>query len=71
MKRWVMLFAGLTGMTVGRAEGQGQTAIQPPAQAPVSISGPPTAAIPQVDSSAATVVSGQEVEVDGSRLFAI
>jgi iron complex outermembrane receptor protein len=58
-----MLAAGLTGMVVGRADGQGQTARQPPPQAPVSISGPPTTAIPQVDSSAATVVSGQEVEV--------
>lgn len=60
MNRSLLLTVGLAGLVFAQAEAQ--TRNQAPAQPPVSLSGPPTAAIPQVDSSAATVVSGQEVE---------
>jgi iron complex outermembrane recepter protein len=63
MKIRLLLAAGLAVLCLGRA--WGQSANQPAPPAPVTISGAALAAIPQADSSAATIVSGQEVQIGG------
>jgi iron complex outermembrane receptor protein len=63
MKIRTWLIAGLAGLCAERAPGQ--SASQPASPPPVAIAGAALAAIPQSDSSAATVVSGQEVQFGG------
>jgi iron complex outermembrane receptor protein len=61
MKNRCAIAAALAVLGLGRAAGQ--TVSQLPPAAPVVISGAAIAGIPQADSSAATVVSGQEMDI--------
>src|SRR5208282_4098727 len=63
MKICLLLAAGLAVLDLGRAWGQSASQTAPPA--PVTITGAALAAIPQADSSAATIISGQEVQIGG------
>jgi iron complex outermembrane recepter protein len=59
----LVTLAALAALGVCRVSGQYTG--QPPPPAPVTISGPAVAMIPQAETSAATVVSGQQVEIGG------